>query len=290
MQPLLLLDIMDSAEIPVVKDLILVGGGHSHVCVLKKFGMNPEPGVRLTLVTDCSLTPYSGMLPGFVAGHYTEEECHIDLLPLCKFAKARFILARANGVDRDQRLLLLEGRPPLRYDILSIDIGIAPGMNLKSTKHSKMDQVTPVKPIGRFSAKWNEIVPRVLTWYHTNNSGKSQAVSRPMRIAVVGGGAGGVELLLAIHHRLRSKLSEMGVKNPDLVFRMACVTRGETVLSSHPPRVQRIFRRVLNERNVEVMCVVFPFLFLFPVSRPFLLLSEGRRFCAGSDCCWFVGL
>ena len=161
---------MDS-DTPVVRDLVLVGGGHAHVCVLKKFGMRAEPGVRVTLVSDAALTPYSGMLPGFVAGHYTEEECHIDLLPLAKFANARFIEARACGIDRDQRLLHLEGRPSLRYDVLSIDIGISPapvdvvllsdssasgrgatkGGALAAANNQAVN-LTPVKPIGKFSS------------------------------------------------------------------------------------------------------------------------------------------
>jgi selenide,water dikinase len=240
-------------NIPVVKDLILVGGGHSHVCVLKKFGMNPEPGVRLTLISDVTMTPYSGMLPGYIAGHYTEEECHIDLVPLAKFAKARFILARANGINREERFVHLEGRPSMKYDVLSIDIGISPGMKLKSMQWEKSSlNVTPVKPISQFSAKWDQLVPRVLKWREQQQENQENNCKRPMSITVVGGGAGGVELLLGIHHRLCKLLNNLGEEQPNQVFQMSVVTRGETVLSSHPARVQRIFRRVLRERGIRV--------------------------------------
>ncbi|MEL0143191.1 MAG: bifunctional NADH dehydrogenase FAD-containing subunit/selenide, water dikinase SelD, partial [Alphaproteobacteria bacterium] len=80
---------------PSPTDIVLVGGGHAHVDVLKKFGMKPERGVRLTLVARDMLTPYSGMIPGYIGGQYSRAEAHIDLRPLGAFAGARLIQAPA---------------------------------------------------------------------------------------------------------------------------------------------------------------------------------------------------
>ncbi|MGI9322553.1 MAG: selenide, water dikinase SelD, partial [Pseudomonadales bacterium] len=82
---------------PLAREIVLVGGGHSHVLLLRMLGMNPVPGLRVTLISPHYLTPYSGMLPGLVAGHYTEDEAYIDLAPLCRFANAALVLDEAIG-------------------------------------------------------------------------------------------------------------------------------------------------------------------------------------------------
>ena len=78
---------MQTTASPVLRDIVLIGGGHSHVGVLRRFAMNPLPGVRLTVICTDTDTPYSGMLPGYIAGHYTYDEVHIDLRRLAVLAR-----------------------------------------------------------------------------------------------------------------------------------------------------------------------------------------------------------
>jgi selenide,water dikinase len=173
---------------PLFKDLVLVGGGHTHVHVLKGFGLRPVPGLRLTLIGRDIRTPYSGMIPGFVAGHYTFEECHIDLAGLCAWAGARLIHDEATGIDRAGRQVLLKEGPAVSYDLLSIDVGSAPNLD---TIPGAGQWATPVKPIADLGRHWLAFLEGMKSWLG------------PLNIAVIGGGAGGVELALAIDHRLR---------------------------------------------------------------------------------------
>src|SRR4051812_33715172 len=163
--------------VPFLKDLVLVGGGHAHVHVLKSFGMKPMPGVRLTLIGRDIETPYSGMIPGFVAGTYSFDECHIDLARLAAWTGARLIHAEATGLDVANRQVLLKGRPSVSYDLLSIDVGSSPSVKAipGAAKHA-----TSVKPIAELGHRWLAFLERMKKW------------RGPLRIAVIGGGAGGV--------------------------------------------------------------------------------------------------
>ena len=226
---------MNAGSTPIVKDLVLVGGGHSHVIVLKRFGMKPMPGVRVTLICRDVETPYSGMLPGHIAGHYTHDDIHIDLGPLTRFANARFYHDEVVGLDPVERRVICRNRPPVRYDALSIDIGSAP---LTDAVPGANGVVVPVKPIGNFVARWNALVERVLV------------TDAPLRIGVVGAGAGGVEMVLAMRHGLRDLLREAGGDPDRLSFEL--FTSGAEVLPRKPPRVRAAFARVLAERGVRV--------------------------------------
>src|SRR5580704_772201 len=133
---------------PLSQDLVLVGGGHAHVHVLKSFGMRPVAGVRVTLIAREVETPYSGMLPGYVAGRYGFAECHIDLGRLARFAGARLIHDEAVGLDRGARHVLCHAHPAIRYDVVSLDIGSTPRLD---DVPGAAEHTISVKPIDRFA-------------------------------------------------------------------------------------------------------------------------------------------
>lgn len=215
---------------PLLKDLVLVGGGHSHVHVVKSFGMKPMPGVRLTLIGRDIETPYSGMIPGFVAGAYTFDECHIDLARLCAWTGARLIHAEATGLDRANRRVLLKDRPPVSYDLVSLDVGSSPSMD---EIPGAAEHATPVKPIAELGRRWLAFLERVKDWQGA------------LRIAVIGGGAGGVELALAIDHRLRQV-----ARNAEVSVTLA--TKGE-ILSGQAVAARRRMRSIFARRGVRLL-------------------------------------
>lgn len=109
-----------------MKDVLLVGAGHAHVEVLRRFGKHPLPSVRLTLLTHEAGTPYSGMLPGVVAEHYKVDDAHIDTGRLSRFTGARLLLDEATGIDLSGRRVLCREGPPVPFDLLSLDIRLPP--------------------------------------------------------------------------------------------------------------------------------------------------------------------
>jgi selenide, water dikinase len=215
-------------RVAIAQDLVLVGGGHAHVRVLKSFGMRPVPGVRVTLVAREVETPYSGMLPGWVAGHYRFDECHIDLGRLARFAGARLIRDEAIGVDRRECRVLCRAHPPIRYDLLSLDIGSAPRSD---DVPGAGEHTVAVKPIAQFAARWEALLAR--------------ARHMPgLRLAIVGGGAGGAELALSAQYRL-ARLCDGAVE-------ITLVTR-DALLPSHNRGVRDQFERIFAERGITVM-------------------------------------
>ena len=175
----------------IQKDLVFVGGGHAHALALRMLAMQPIAGLRITLISPASHTPYSGMLPGLVAGHYSFEQTHIDLARLCQWAGVRFICAEVEAVDPQAQRLSLRGRPPVAYDVLSIDVGSQP--ELDSVPGARGYSV-PVKPVAELWQRWN----------HLRKKLQSSPRGTEHRIAMVGGGAGSVELIAAMAQQFSS--------------------------------------------------------------------------------------
>ncbi|SFP51691.1 selenide, water dikinase SelD [Tranquillimonas alkanivorans] len=173
--------------IPHTRDIVLIGGGHAHALVLRRWGMKPLPGARLTLINPGPSAPYTGMLPGFVAGHYRREELDIDLVRLARFAGARLILGKADALDREAKRVHVAGRGWIGYDLVSLDIGI----------HAEMPSLpgfaahaVAAKPLERLAEAWTAHLERLRACPEAAEAGA----------AVIGGGVGGVELSMALAH------------------------------------------------------------------------------------------
>ena len=227
---------MQGVAQPIVKDVVLVGAGHSHVTVLRMFGMKPIPGVRFTLITREVHTPYSGMLPGLIAGLYGYDDAHIDTGPLARFAAARLYQDEMVDLDLANRRVICRDRPPVPYDLLSLNIGSTPntGGVPGATEHA-----IPVKPIDGFLGRFEALMARTL-----ERKGRT-------RVALVGAGAGGVELLLSVERRLRNEVARAGYDPAGLSF--VLVSDVPDILPSFPASFRARFHAILRDRNIAVV-------------------------------------
>ncbi len=212
-----------------MKKLVIIGGGHAHVEVLRQFGTRGLAGVDITLVSPSRHTPYSGMLPGLVAGHYTFAQCHIDLQPLADRADARLVTAEAQSLDAARRVLTLSDGSTLRYDVASINTGSVP---LAQQLPGVAEHAMAVKPVAAFLTAWAALITRV-------RAGEVKS------IAVVGGGAAGVEVLLAMHHRLAQQQPR-----GDVQFHL--ITDTAQLLTQHARSARAVLERSLARKRVKV--------------------------------------
>jgi len=206
--------------------LLLVGGGHSHVEVLRRFALQPDTSVALTLISPDPATPYSGMLPGLIAGHYAHDEAHIALAPLAQWAGARLVVDRVEALDTYTKTVTLGSGRREAFDFVSVDVGSAPDTRIPGA----LAHALPVKPVPGFLAAWAHI--------------QADAAAGSVRtIGIVGGGAAGVEVLLAMQWHLTQTLRAAAP-------RFALITDQPALLPQHPPVVRTRFGRLLVERGV----------------------------------------
>ena len=229
---------------PVTTDIVLVGAGHAHVEVMRRFALRPEPGVRLTLIGREPETPYSGMLPGLIRGDYAARQAHIDLAPLAAAAHARLILGEVTSIQLDARTVTVPGRPDIAYDLLSINVGGEPAM--------PVDGGVAVKPIGRFLGQLHGIEERLRDHAlvavagqepagHASVAMAGQGPAGHARVAVVGGGPAGVELALALAHRFRAR------------YGVVLVSNSAEILPDAPDKARHFASAALREAGVEIV-------------------------------------
>ena len=243
---------MLTAPLPLTRDIVLIGGGHAHALVLRMWGMTPLPGARITVINPGPVAPYTGMLPGAIAGHYARDDMMIDLVRLARFAGARVILDRACGIERDcdaaqtgGQVVLTSGRR-LRYDVVSIDIGIA--SDLPEVPGYAAHGVA-AKPLGAYAARWEAFV----------------AESGPApHLTIIGAGVGGVELALASAHRLRS----LG-KSPQITL----LERGSEALPGVAAGTRRSLLAALRDHDVTLLTGVSA----QQIEADAVVLTDGQR-------------
>jgi selenide,water dikinase len=229
---------------------VLVGGGHAHALLLLALGKQPLAGANVTLVSDTTQAAYSGMLPGHIAGAYGRAEMHIDLPRLCNFARARFIQGSACRLDLEQRKVQLEpGGTSFSADVVSINVGSVPSMEdaVGADIHA-----IPARPVSHLLAGWERV-----------SAAAGPGIS-PLKIIVVGGGAGGVELALAMHSQLRG--------NAEFT-----IVHGEpNLLPGHGSRVQHILLKLLRERKLKLITGIR----VAKVTASNVVLDDGRLLAA----------
>jgi len=211
-----------------MRKLLLLGGGHAHLFVLKKLAEQHNNGLQVTLVSPSRWQIYSGMLPGWMAGHYQLEDCRVDLLALAEAAGARFLESAATGLDAGARKVQLADGSSLDYDLLSMDVGSetrAPILTAAGTR------LITIKPLADFIEAW----PPLLKQIHARSD---------YHLLIAGGGAAGVELALSARYALRN--AAKGV-------RVTLVSGSSGLLNGHAAGVKKRVSRILAEAQVSVV-------------------------------------
>lgn len=214
-----------------MRDLVLIGGGHAHVQVVRRWMAKPLANVRLTVATDRADAVYSGMVPGFVAGDYRAHELEIDVVPLARRARARVVLAKALRVDAQTKHVVLAGRAPLSYDVASLDVGsTVRGLDLPGVR----EHALATRPIRTFVDGLDRRLAEAC----------EGAGREPVRISVVGGGVAGMELAFTLEARVRQTLGHAA--------RVMVVTDGTHVLQGYPERVIAAVLHEAKRRRIRV--------------------------------------
>jgi selenide, water dikinase len=215
----------------IMKKIVLIGGGHSHAIVLKNFSKEKLDNINLSLISDSIYTPYSGMLPGHLAGFYSYEETHIDLAKLANSASAQFYQDRVIGLDLTNNLVFCDQLEPIEFDYLSIDIGSIPNTaNIPGAK----EQTIPIKPVANFLNYWYNFLEQV-----------KLNQDQPICLAIVGGGAGGVEVALNIHSRFK----QLGKES---LLEIHLFQKNKQLLANHNQWVSQRLEQILREKKIKL--------------------------------------
>jgi pyridine nucleotide-disulfide oxidoreductase family protein len=212
-----------------MKQLVLAGAGHAHALVLRDFARSPLPGVEITVVSPHALAPYSGMVPGWLAGRYAFDEIVVDFQRLCAAAGARWVEGEIGALDAPRRRLRLADGSELAYDALSLNVGAT--LCPPPTAHAL---VLPLRPLAELRLRYEPLLSRLA----------ADRGTAPITLTAVGGGAAGFEALLAVLARLRGTLQRP--------VHGAWITRGTELLPGLSAPARRAALRAMQRAGVTV--------------------------------------
>lgn len=210
---------------------MLIGAGHAHVEVLRRFRLQPDPSIRLTVVTPGPETTYSGMVPGYVAGHYSRSDTKIRVDRLTTFEGCLAIFQSAVELNADARSVSLADGNEISGDIISVDVG-AVATQVAATGNGAI--IVPAKPMDDFEHAWTRLEPRLES-------------DSTLRFGIVGGGAAGVELALAISHRLRCLHA-----GTHRAARIVLLERSGDILQGFAAGTRKRLMRILSAHDIEI--------------------------------------
>ena len=216
-----------------MKHLVLLGAGHAHVHVLEGFAAHRPGNVRITLIAPQREQLYSGMVPGFVAGHYTLDQCVIPLDALLARCGAQFVAGSGASINTDAQTLTLSDGQTIPYDLLSLNTGsVMDRQKIETAMPGASEHALFVRPIDLFGKLWPQVV--------------ATASKRPIQLAVVGAGAAGLELAMAAAHSLSAPHNAPG-------SRVTLITGGSIPAQGYPANVQRRVIRALERSQIAVL-------------------------------------
>ncbi|MEP6994419.1 MAG: FAD-dependent oxidoreductase [Acidobacteriota bacterium] len=233
---------------PAPARVVLVGGGHSHLEILRRQILRPHPRISLTLISAGPRQHYSGMVPGFLAGIYSEEEIAFDLNALAERAGGRFFAEKAVAIDPAGRSLRLSNGRLVEYDFVSFGIG-------SGTKGSDLPGVREhawtVKPIQRAVALRGALLALA------RGTGTAHA-------AIVGAGAAGVEIACA---------AAAVLDGAGRARQITILDGGPEIMEGYEPRFRRLARRALEAKG----CAISVGASVSEVRENLLRLADGRE-------------
>ena len=198
--------------------LILAGGGHGHVNIVKEFSKKLLDDVEVMLISDNRRQYYSGMLPGFLGGRYTEDEMSFDLEKLCRTSKVRFINEKIIEIDAENKRVITE-KDNYSYDLLSLNLG---GMSVRVEDSRDSTKICYTKPIAELAEL------------------KKKDVLKSMdKLIIVGGGAAAVETALALR-----------VSYPELKIEL--FTKGERILRDFNDKAREVLEKELRDKKIRI--------------------------------------